>query len=424
MPTPLSDIAWILLLLLLCPFPVATDRVVRRVPWVTLTLVTINIVCFLAARHALDTGGAFAVEPFFRFGLIPGHARPFDFVTYLFIHQNVLHLLWNMGFLWLFGPSVEDAVGTWFFAALYLGGGIAAGLLNTATVMLFAATQPVAYTPLVGASGAVSAVLGVFAVRFYRSRIRIYWGPSAAMGFSKGLWEAPALAGLGLWLAQNLIGAIVSLTDPARTGIAYWAHIGGFVFGIAVAQVADLLGEGKKEYLLREARAAIARGDEQGECEAIHKYRLTLQRRPDDKESRRALADMARRYPEKSSPLRTRLSREYGALIEYCFTHYQPAQAVVWIEETMALDVDWTLAPQSLAALGGYLERRGNTSAASRIYERLIADYPASPEAGPAYLELASLQLNLMDRPAEAIGILREYLRRAKQGGARVPKQT
>lgn len=419
MPTPLSDIAWILLVLFLCPFPFSTDRAVRRFPWVTVTLVTMNVACFLAARHALDTGGALALDPLDKFGLIPRHPRPFKFLSYFFMHENVLHLLWNMAFLWLFGPSLEDAIGRWFFAAVYLGGGIFAGLLNTSTVMLFAANQTVAYTPLVGASGAVSAVLGIFAVRFYRSRIQIYWAPPAILGFGKGVWEAPALIALGLWAAENMFGAVFSLVDPAHSSIAYWAHVGGFVFGVAVAQVADLLGEGKKEYLLHEARSAIARGDDPSASEAIHKFRLTLQRRPEDAEARRALADMAARYPDKSSPVRARLSREYGALIEYCFTHFQPAQAVVWIDEAGALGLDWTLPPQSLAALAEYLLGRGNIDAADRIYRRLINDYPASPEAAAAYLDLANINLTRFDRPAEAIGVLRQFLRIDDQRASR-----
>jgi len=415
MPTPLSDIAWILLVLLLCPIPIATDRVVRRIPWVTAILLMANVLCFLAARCALDSLGTLAIDPFDKFGLIPRHAVPFNFISYLFMHENVSHLLWNMGFLWLFGPSVEDAIGSLYFAGLYLGGGIAAGLLNTSTVMLFATNQAVAYTPLVGASGAVSAVLGVFAVRFYRSRIRIYWAPSALLGYSKVVWEAPAVAALGVWLVQNFVGAVISLIDPARSGIAYWAHIGGFVFGVAVAQLTDLLGEGKKEYLLHEARIAIAKGDDQGACEAINRYGLTLQRRPDDRESRRVLAEMAQRYPDKSSLVRIRLSKTYGALIEYCFTHNQPAQAIVWIEETRALGVDWSLSPQSLAALARYLAHRGSSETASRIYRRLIVDYPTSPDAGIAHLELAWLDLNRLNRPAEATAILRQYLRSDKR---------
>ncbi|MDR3709351.1 MAG: rhomboid family intramembrane serine protease [Capsulimonadaceae bacterium] len=411
MPSPLSDIAWILLILLVCPFPVSTDRSVRRFPWVTATLVTVNVVCFLLSRQIQDTS-AFAVNPLDRFGLIPRHPEAVKFVTYLFMHQNVSHLLWNMGFLWLFGPSVEDAVGRPLYALLYFGGGIAAGLLNTATVMIFASNQTVAYMPLIGASGAVSAILGIYAVRFYRSRIRIYWAPSAFFGARLAMWEAPALAGLGVWLVQNIIGAIISLADPDRGGIAYWAHIGGFVFGIAVAQFADLLGEGKKEYLVHEARAAIARGGAKSADEAMHKYRLALQRRPDDREARTALADMAHRYPEKSSLVRSRLSEEYAALIEHSFTRYQPAQALVWIEEARRLGLDWNLSAPSLLMLAEYLERRGNSDGASKIYHKLIETHPASREAREAYLDLATLQLNRLDHPAEAVRVLREFISR------------
>ncbi len=417
MPTPLLDIAWIMLIFLVCPFPIATDRVVRRYPWITTALVAINVVCFLATRTALDSSGAYSETPFDRFGLTPHSPNPFEFVSYLFIHENVSHLLWNLGFLWLFGPSVEDAVGHGFFAALYFGGGVAAGLLNTAIVMMFAAALPIAYTPLIGASGAISAALGVYAIRFYHSNIRIYWVPFAMVSKGNGVWEIPALAGLTIWLIQNVFGAVASLIDPARTSIAYWAHIGGFVFGIAVAQLADLLGEGKKEYLLHEARAHFAKGGDTGIVEAMHKYRLTLQRRPDDVEARKMLANFSDRYPDRSSRMRQQLAGEYGALIDYCFAHFHAQQAMVWLEETRMLNLQPTLPPRTYSALAKHLIHRGSPEAAARVFRRLISEYPDSPETKVAYLELASLQLGPLSRPAEATEVLREFLRAESVAG-------
>ncbi|HEY3329973.1 MAG TPA: rhomboid family intramembrane serine protease [Capsulimonadaceae bacterium] len=422
MPTPLYDLAWILLVFLICPFPIATDRAVRSFPWITTALVAINVVCFLATRSALDGAGDLVATPFDRFGLTPHSVNIPSFISYLFMHENVSHLLWNLGFLWLFGPSVEDALGSWFFAALYFGGGIAAGLLNTATVMLVASTLPVAYTPLIGASGAIAAVLGVYAVRFYRSNIRIYWVPFALLAKGNGIWEAPALVGLALWLAQNIIGAVSSLVDPGHASIAYWAHIGGFVFGVAIAQVGDMLGEGKKEYLMHEARTSNAKGDDKGASEAMTKYRMALQRKPDDLEARRMLAGFAERYPDKASPMRAQLADEYGALIAYCFSHFHAAQGMFWIEQTRILALHPTLPPKTFVALARHLIVRGSPDAAARVYSRLIADFPDSHEAKTARLELAELQLNTLGRPGEATSVLREFVKRENPGACRATR--
>ena len=159
-------------------------------------------------------------HPFHKYGLRATDLKPLAFLTSMFIHAGWLHLLGNMLFFYLTGPFVEDAFGRPLFLGLYLSSGVAAAL---AQVVAF----PTSDNPLGGASGAIAGVMGIFLVRFARTKIRFfYW---FGLIFS-GTFDSPAWLMMPLWLLQQVFMA--SMGDQG--GTAYWAHIGGFVFGLLV----------------------------------------------------------------------------------------------------------------------------------------------------------------------------------------------
>lgn len=200
---------WFLLLTLLLPLPFGTDRRGRRVPWVTYTLIGVNVGVYML------TGP----QDLMRWGLVPSAPHFLALLTGLFLHVSPGHLVGNMVFLWVFGPHVEEALGREAFLALYLGGGIAASLLHMSIALLRGQETSV---PLVGASGAISAILAPFAVRFHRANIRLFWIPASLFFPGWGQLEVPALAGLGLWLLWNVAGGLGFLfnlgTGGRRTG--------------------------------------------------------------------------------------------------------------------------------------------------------------------------------------------------------------
>lgn len=168
-------------------------------------------------REAVDR------HPFRRWGLTPAQPTPMAFLTSMFIHGGWLHLIGNMLILWLSGPFVEDAFGRPLFSSLYLlSGVVAAG----AHVLAFPDSQ----IPLGGASGAIAGIMGAFLVRYATVKIRFfYW-----FGFIfRGTFNAPAWLMLPLWLFQNVFFA--GLDTEGHGGVAYWAHVGGFLFGAGVA---------------------------------------------------------------------------------------------------------------------------------------------------------------------------------------------
>jgi membrane associated rhomboid family serine protease len=143
-------------------------------------------------------------------------------LTSMFMHASLLHLAGNMVFLWIFGNNIEDSMGPFRFLGFYLLGGIAA-------LGLQVAINPDSLAPTVGASGAIAAVLGGYIVLYPRARVLTL----VLIIFFFGVIELPALAVLGAWFILQAVFGAAGLTDPTNAGgVAYFAHIGGFIFGV------------------------------------------------------------------------------------------------------------------------------------------------------------------------------------------------
>jgi membrane associated rhomboid family serine protease len=144
----------------------------------------------------------------------------------MFLHGSWMHLLGNMWFLWLFGNNVESRIGHAPFALLYALGGLAAWIAHCA----FLAPEA-GYQPVIGASGAVAAVLGAYAVAWPHARIRC-----ALFLFFILFVELPALLVLGIWFAMQIFSALAE-QNALGGGVAWWAHVGGFVAGMAMMPI-------------------------------------------------------------------------------------------------------------------------------------------------------------------------------------------
>jgi membrane associated rhomboid family serine protease len=146
-------------------------------------------------------------------------------LTSMFMHGSIIHLGGNMLFLWIFGNNVEDAMGSLRFVVFYLVGGVSALALQT--VAAGSGTDSIA--PMIGASGAIAAVLGGYIVLYPRARVLTV--VFIILFFT--LIEVPAIVVLGIWFAQQLLFSYFDLSDPTGGGgVAYFAHIGGFAFGL------------------------------------------------------------------------------------------------------------------------------------------------------------------------------------------------
>lgn len=200
-------------------FPIGDDQVRGgHRPHFAYGLIGLNVLIF-AYQFSLgqEAGQAFVYD----WGAIPANIQNGEgyvtLITSMFLHGGWMHLLGNMLYMWIFADNIEATIGSVKFVIFYLLGGIAASLCH----LYFNSGSPV---PAVGASGALSAVMGAYIVLFPRSNVKGY--------FFFFRINVPAFLFLGFWFYQQSSAGFASLDNSAGTGIAWWAHIGGFVFGV------------------------------------------------------------------------------------------------------------------------------------------------------------------------------------------------
>lgn len=199
----------------------------RTFPIVNYLIIAINIAVFILELGAYNTDTFIT-----RYAFTPAHFSLLSPASYLnvlyamFMHGSLMHILGNMWFLHIFGDNIEDEFGHVRYALFYLSGGVVATLVQYAVM-------PGSIIPLLGASGAVAAVAGAYFLLFRDSQVRsivtllVIWT----------IVRVPAWIILGYWFAVQLFSGVASLGGQDVGGVAFFAHIGGFVFGLIATQV-------------------------------------------------------------------------------------------------------------------------------------------------------------------------------------------
>lgn len=229
-------------------FPYHDENHTQRTPYVTFALIAASVLMWLVVQ------GAGATVPLAKsvceLGLIPGEltaslppgtAFPMgerlvcltdpgrdlgNLLTSMFLHGSWMHLLGNMWFLWLFGNNVEDSMTRPRFVAFYLLTGLGAALAQVVA-------NPTSEVPMVGASGAISGVMGAYLVLF--PRVRVF--TMVPLGFFITSMALPAWVMLIYWAVLQLFGGFTSIVRPEGGGVAFWAHLGGFLAGIVFVKI-------------------------------------------------------------------------------------------------------------------------------------------------------------------------------------------
>ena len=231
--------------------PLRDANPTRRTPVVTVALIAACVLVYGYQVLLLAQGGDAALEAFItRWGVVPadlvdtlragalGSGEPVTLVTSQFLHGSLLHIAGNMLFLWIFGNNIEDRFGRLAFVAFYLVGGIVAGLTQVAI-------DPTSTVPTIGASGAIAAVLGAYLVLVPGARVTT----AIFLIFFYQLIEIPAIFVLGFWFVLQLfdgLGSLGAMGQATTGGVAFFAHIGGFIFGAAIALLVRTLGGGRR----------------------------------------------------------------------------------------------------------------------------------------------------------------------------------
>ena len=229
-------------------FPYHDENETQRTPYVTMALIGANALMWLVVQGA---GSDLPLaESVCNLGLIPGEltqslrpgtsfpmgegiacltdpgAQYTNVITSMFLHGSWMHLLGNMWFLWLFGNNIEDSMTRPRFVAFYLLSGLGAALAQVAA-------NPMSEIPMVGASGAISGVMGAYLVLFPRVRV---W-TLVPLGFFLHQMALPAWVMLIYWMFLQFVGGVTSIASEQTGGVAFLAHIGGFAAGVVLIKV-------------------------------------------------------------------------------------------------------------------------------------------------------------------------------------------
>jgi rhomboid family protein len=199
-------------------FPVSDVIPSRTTPYATIALLVLNAVGFI---YELQLGSRQLQALVDAFGLVPAAFSWPSVLTSLFLHDGWLHFGVNMLYLWIFGDNVEDTLGHIRYLVFYLICGVAAATGH-------AAAHPHSTVPMIGASGAIAGILGAYLVLYPRSRVLT----AIFLVVFLDLVEIPAIFFLGIWFVMQLFNSVGSIgAHAAESGVAFWAHVAGFVTG-------------------------------------------------------------------------------------------------------------------------------------------------------------------------------------------------
>lgn len=210
--------------------PIKDENPTERTPVVTIALIVINVAVYiyqltLDQRAEMFFAYEFGAVPAMILGQVGGAnldlmiPRPLTLITSAFLHGGLMHLGGNMLYLWIFGNNIEDALGHFRFIAFYLIGGVLAALAHVAV-------EPSSTIPMIGASGAIAAVLGAYLVLYPRANVVVF----IFLLFYIRLVKVPAVLVLMVWYFFQVLGA-------GGEGVAWMAHVGGFVVGMGLIHV-------------------------------------------------------------------------------------------------------------------------------------------------------------------------------------------
>ncbi len=223
-------------------FPVSTTVAIRFPPFATWALIALNVIFYILELKIQAVGGEAALKAFLEHwalvparyfapdwalarGLDPGNYLPF--LTNTFLHGGLLHLALNMWTLYIFGPAVENRMGSLAYVIFYLACGLGASIAH-------AWMNPMSVMPALGASGAIAGVIGAYMELYPRSRVVVM----VPVFFYPLFFEVYAAFFALFWFATQLINGLGSLASgPSMGGVAWWAHVGGFAVGWAVARI-------------------------------------------------------------------------------------------------------------------------------------------------------------------------------------------
>lgn len=360
--------------------PYKSEVDLRGLPFITMGLIMVNILVHLLVQFQSSLF-------FYDWGFAPYDYRPLNLITSMFLHGGILHLLFNMWFLWVFGPAVEGGMGSGIFLPAYMLFGISAALihsLNTPASMID--------VPCVGASGAISGVMGAFLVMYPRGLIKHF-----IFVFVRGyMVSLPAWLTLGMWFIEQ---GVMSFYISDYTSVAVFAHIGGF----AVGGLFGFVFGGKKSapVKLPAGKSADSKSDPYAQYCVL---KATAEREPLDLKLRHAVALAAARAGDAPAAL------EESKYLYHRFPEHELRRRFdLRLLQTALGQPDNTAKGIFELAEGFYLSNHHQR--ACELYQQVLNGWPDYPKRAAALVRVGDILVNHLDRPTAAGPYLEEAVK-------------
>ncbi|MCE5323067.1 rhomboid family intramembrane serine protease [bacterium] len=358
-------------------------------PYAVVTIIAVNVILAIIFSRDFDNAAR-------DFGLIPNTFRVGRLITSCFLHDGPIHLIINMALLYIFGADIERAIGKLEFVLFYIGACLASSILHIAIVL--ASLDPYyASRAVVGASGAIAGVMGLYAVRFHRRIFKL-----------DGI-EVSALFLIMCWLVIQLGLGLVALYRDDLFGlrlkyVAYWSHLGGFTFGIVTAMIANMALQGEREYLTKKGKQDYDQGNM---LEAAQDYDSLIKYDPDNAFAHAQLGRLWAIMDEETQSL-----PYYRSAIELYIHQGKEEEAITTAAEMkqywpeVHLDAGWRF------RLASFQEENGQYESAVAAFHEIAHQEPESAEAQMSLLKIAHLQLSSLQAPSASIATINTFLER------------
>lgn len=379
--------------------PVGNEEKLERIPWVTLGIILVNTLVY---GQTSNYHGADLDDIFRHYGFTPSSPSLLTLLTCMFLHADGIHLFGNTLFFWVYGAALENMVSRRHLLGVYLCGGIFASFFH-------AASTSIAHSGMdnccIGSSGAVSAVMGMYLVRGWYTRIKVLVVLPFFLAIPKR-FKIPALPLIGLF---TLLQIYWGVTDHSA-GIAYWAHVGGILFGLGLSLILGHIHQA--DLGLRRKRSAIRIDKRNGLRQTEEDLQVLLQANPSDAWTLHQLAKIK---------ARSRLEPEVPALYRRAVRQYwKQGERGPAVEAYLEAYTKFRLVFPSRFQLDLAREmlRFGEWDRAARSLEDLIrrgAEIPPGERdqtLEKAYLMLANILADRLDNADAAARFLRDFLHR------------
>jgi membrane associated rhomboid family serine protease len=399
---------------------------------------------FWQIRHAFDS---FVMEPHYSamntFAYRANNPTFLGILGSMFLHGGIEHLIGNMLFLWVFGRALEDALGPYVYLGAYLVCGIAATVLYHIMMMNF--TPQSAAVPAIGASGAIAGVLGLFAMRFYRTPVRIFFMSGYALyllgalwaislyliryqsvnpafpvlisavivaalfyfGQDWGIWNSFKVASMyaiGFWLlVSNVLPGVITLFRTEKAGgVGYWAHIGGFMCGMMYALMIGAKNEGKTEYLIEDAQKSL---DKKQGGNALEYAQDLLKHQPENPTVYELLAEA---YDFKNNE-DAALDNYELAIDKYLKKGERDSAARTYLNALHKHPL-FILQPATQFIISSQIAVNGDYEKAAENLAKIPFTFPDAPEGELSLLRAAQMYIDHLNQPEMGLHLLNTML--------------